>query len=123
MCVAPQVGDLRQGPQDPGQYEVLLKRQPYEVRRYTRLPQNATQFVDDMEESHNVYAVADFNGEPDQRAAELVRARLEGALAKAGLQPVGRNWLLAPGGGTAAPRSPARWRSEVLIPIQGFQLW
>lgn len=126
-----QVGDLRKGPQGAaaGQYEVLLKRKQYEVRKYTRLPQGAPAYGGDGSEagagggSGGVYAVADFSGAASQAAAAAVEQALRRALLADGLRPAGRCWQLVAGGGDEGGPNPARWRNEVLVPLEAFQLW
>ncbi|KAI7844760.1 hypothetical protein COHA_001642 [Chlorella ohadii] len=131
-----QVADLRRGPGAAGgEYAVLKKRRSYEVRSYPGPPAgavwggascsgkgSAAAHVSGTGGGPAVFAVGSFGGEAGPRQAEAAVQQLRQALAADGLQPASGDWLLLAATADDAG-SPLLRRNEVLIQLQGFQLW
>ena len=131
-----QVADLRRGPRAAGgEYAVLKKRRSYEVRSYPGPPAgavpggasasgkgSAAAHVSGTGGGPAVFAVGSFGGEAGPRQAEAAVQQLRQALAADGLQPASGDWLLLAATADDAG-SPLLRRNEVLVQLQGFQLW
>lgn len=135
-CPMLQVADLRRGPRAAGgEYAVLKKRRSYEVRSYPGPPAgavpggasasgkgSAAAHVSGTGGGPAVFAVGSFGGEAGPRQAEAAVQQLRQALAADGLQPASGDWLLLAATADDAG-SPLLRRNEVLVQLQGFQLW
>lgn len=131
-----QVADLRRRPDGSAGAsssspppEVLKKRAAYEVRLYPAGPPHGAVAQDGApavaatsSSGEGVFAVAEFTGEASEAAAAATAQALRRALAADGLQPAAPSgWLLRACPPDVAP-APLR-ANEVLVPLQGFQLW
>ena len=130
------MADLRRGPGAAAgnEYAVLKKRRSYEVRSYPGPPAgtvpgsgsgskgSAAAHVSGTGGGPAVYAVGSFGGEAGPRQAEAAVQQLRQALAADNLQPASSEWLLLAATADDAG-SPLLRRNEVLIQLQGFQLW